>query len=48
MRGKMRKKDFVIISCKVCQKETYAIRYQQKDQIIPKFAVCIGCLNDLS
>ena len=42
-----RKIDFVILPCKVCQKDTYAIKYQEKDQLIPKFIICMRCLNDL-
>jgi len=48
MHGKMKKTEFVIIPCNICQKDTYAIKYQTKDQIIPKFIVCMECLNDLS
>lgn len=47
MLGKMNKKDFVIVKCKVCQAKFLGIRYQQNVQKIPEFAICTECYNDL-
>ena len=43
----MKKTDFVIFPCKLCQQDCYAVKYQKTYQKTPEFVICMRCLNDL-
>ena len=43
----MKKDDFVVVTCSVCNQFCYAVKYQKTYQKTPEFVICMRCLNDL-